>query len=206
MEEIDLSKSSTARNRLKEWVTAKSLSIRKMRTDVFHQPNTLHFIQCTNQASSCPVWPYDSRIVMCHVPSPAQPIPKQQLLRLLESEASQFLATIMQLTMPEPDGRLRVAVLETSDKLALGHANAPAAKFIDECCRLNPTAKIAKSDLHGKYEVWCTENGHTVLTPSEFGKQLLEFTEHKVTPRGKVENQAGRRVDAYTGIELCTAA
>lgn len=202
IEEADLSKSTAARNRLKEWVTARTLSIRKMRTDQFSQPNTLHFIQCANRSDYCPVFPGDSRIVVCHVPLPKKPIPKKQLEKRLDEEAPHFLATLLQLPLPEPDGRLRVAVVETDEKLQLGSANAPVYLFIQDECRLNPDAKIAKRDLFRAYEVWCISNGYQALDKSEFGKQLLEFTRGKVKAKGKALDARGERVDAYQGIEL----
>lgn len=201
VEEMDINKAPNARNRLKEWVTTRSLAIRKMRTDTFHQPNTLHFIQCTNRADHCPVLPGDSRIVMCHVPKPKNPIPKPTLLKQLEAEASQFLATVMELNLPESPGRLRVPVLETADKVELGLANAPVLQFVKDRCQLSPAAKIAKRELYGDYSGWCHENSHPVVNSSEFGKQLLDLTDRNVEARGKVE-LAGKRVDAYLGIEL----
>lgn len=206
VEEVDLSKAPVARNRLKEWVTALTLSIRRMRTDTFHQPNTLHFIQCTNRADHCPILPGDSRIVLCQVLKPTNPIPKYRLLKLLEAEAAQFLATLMHLVMPEPAGRLRVAVIETAGKVAAGKANAPVSQFLDERCVLNPDARMAKSDLFASYFEWCEDNGHAKLSPSDFGKQVLEFTERKVEARGRVLNRQGKRGDAYSGIELALAA
>ena len=38
-----------ALNRMKEWVTAEYIGIRRMRTDLYRQLNTLHFIQCANE-------------------------------------------------------------------------------------------------------------------------------------------------------------
>ncbi len=206
VEELDLSKSLSARDRLKEWVTARSLSIRKMRTDTFQQPNTLHFIQCANNPNYCPVWPGDTRIVMCHVPKPATPIAKEDLVKLLVAEAAQFLAAIMQLPMPDPAGRMRVAVLDTADKVAAGHANAPVAQFIAERCRLELSAKIAKRVLFGEFSSWCQDNSRNGLSAGEFGKQLFEFTDRKVEAKGKIVDASGKRVDAYSGIELAIAA
>ena len=69
VEETDLSQSGCARNRMKEWVTGRTLSIRRMRTDQYEQPSTLHFVQCANSLYYAPVWPGDSRITVCHVPA-----------------------------------------------------------------------------------------------------------------------------------------
>jgi len=60
VEEKNVAASATAHARIKEWVTCLSLSIRKMRTDSYEQPNTTHWVQCANRQDHCPVFPGDS--------------------------------------------------------------------------------------------------------------------------------------------------
>lgn len=202
IEEVDLSHSPSARNRLKEWVTGRRLSIRRMRTDTYDQPNTLHFVQCANRADFCPVFPKDSRIVVCHVPMPQKTIPKSTLLKQLEAEAPHFMATLFQIRLPEPNGRLRIPVIETADKLELGGQNAPVTLFLKEMCLLDKDARIAKRDVYRAYQAFCDDHDLRCLCPTEFGKELKEFTGGQVRSRGKVEDANGKRCDAYEGIQL----
>ncbi len=202
VEEVDLSRCPTARNRLKEWVTCRQLSIRRMRTDTYGQPSTLHFVQCANRPDFCPVIPGDTRIVVCHVPLPKKTIPKSILLKQLEAEAPHFMATLLQLRLPEPNGRLRIPVIETADKLELGIQNAPVASFLKEMCVLDDNARIAKRDVYLAYNSFCNEYDHKALCANEFGKELKEFTGGKIRARGKIEDAQGKRRDAYEGIRL----
>ena len=57
VEEKDLSAVPGAHARIKEWVTARTLSIRQMRTNTYQVPNTTHWIQTANAQSHCPVFP-----------------------------------------------------------------------------------------------------------------------------------------------------
>ncbi len=208
VEETDLSQSAYARNRMKEWVMGLRVSIRRMRTDQYEQRSTLHLIQCANTLNSGPVWPGDSRITVCYVPALSKDdmIPKKKLLKLLEDEASHFIATIMGLRLPEPVDRLRIPVVETPEKIDLGHQNAPIALFLQEKCVLKRDAKVAKCDLYNNYEKWCRENGHEVEDRRRFGNQVIEFSGGAVRPRGKVESAIdGNRHDAYQGICLAQA-
>jgi hypothetical protein len=118
VEEKNISKSPGAHAKIKDWVTAKTLSIRKMRTDSYTQPNTTHWIQCANNRSACPVFSGDTRITVIYVPdlAPEDEIPKPILLGLLREEAPHFLRTLLDMRLPEPQGRLRVPVVSNNSK------------------------------------------------------------------------------------------
>ena len=49
VEEMDISKCPGAHARIKEWVTGRTISIRKMRQDSYEQPNTTHWVQTANE-------------------------------------------------------------------------------------------------------------------------------------------------------------
>ncbi len=46
--------------------------------------------------------------------------------------------------------------------------------FLEECCILVPSVKVAKADLYDAYKKWCEENGETPLTQKKFGGRLTE--------------------------------
>ncbi|MGI0016509.1 MAG: primase-helicase family protein, partial [Nitrososphaera sp.] len=117
IEEIDLHRDQTAYNRIKDWVTSPKLSIHRKGQTPYMIDNTTHFIQTANQRNACPIFPGDTRIVMIHVgDKPTEQVPKRFLLRQLEKEAPDFLGAIMSLEIPESESRLRVPVIETTDK------------------------------------------------------------------------------------------
>lgn len=117
VEEKDIGKTPGALAKIKDAVTAEFLSIRKMRMDSYMCKNFTHWIQCNNDFSSCPVFPGDSRITVIHVPRFAGPeIPKRQMLRLLEEEASHFLRTLIDMILPPATSRLRIPIVETDHK------------------------------------------------------------------------------------------
>lgn len=137
VEETDLSNAgSAAYNKIKNWVTSPSLSIRKMRTDAYQQPNTTHWVQTANEVTACPVFAGDTRITMMHVPLPEQDIPKPLLKQRLIEEAPQFMRTLMGLALPDPVCRLRLPVVSTEQKQRSMQARVPdfvqdVAEFVD---------------------------------------------------------------------------
>ena len=134
VEETDLSKSgSVAYNRIKEWVTAIMIAIHPKRIQVYKQKNTTHWIQCSNTRNYCPVFPGDTRITMSYVGELEEEIPKHKLLKLLEDEASYFMATLMSLKLPEPESRLRIPVVMTSNKALAEDSNRdPLSAFLND--------------------------------------------------------------------------
>lgn len=119
IEEINLSsKTSTAYNRIKDWVTARELPIHKKGKTPYLQPNSTHWVQTANDPSYCPVFPGDTRIVVIRVDQldPAEKIPKYKFEAMLKKEASDFLGELISLELPEPIDRLYIPVLETQEK------------------------------------------------------------------------------------------
>jgi hypothetical protein len=145
VEEVDVSKCPGAHARIKEWVTGRTINIRKMRQDSYDQPNSTHWVQTANAPSNCPVFPGDTRITMIRVPDlqPKQEIPKDDLIVELEKEAPHFLHTLMHLELPPLVGRLRIPVVTTASKKQAEANNRSALEaFIDECCDQNPDAQV----------------------------------------------------------------
>lgn len=123
VEEIDLSTNKGAYNKIKDWVTAKFINIRRMHQNAYLSPNTTHWIQVANDHNFCPIFPGDTRIVMIHVDNLAREIPKRELLGRLEREAQDFITALLRAEIPTPVDRLSIPVIETADKKALQVAN-----------------------------------------------------------------------------------
>lgn len=134
VDEKDLKKVSGARERMKQWVTGKTISIRKMRTDAFTQANTTHWVQCANERKFCPVFKNDTRITVAFVPRPESDIPKAEMLDRLRAEAPHFLRTLVDWPLPPNTGRLRIPVVENDNKRRAAELNeCPLDKFLSEC-------------------------------------------------------------------------
>jgi hypothetical protein len=146
---------ATAHNRIKEWVTGRSISIRKMRTDSYSQPNTTHWIQCANRQDACPIFPGDTRITMIYVPDLVEEIPKKVLLSKLEEEASHFMRTLVDLHLPPVVGRLRIPIVATRHKQEAEQFSRNALEeFLAEHCHEVPGAKVLLAEFHGAFHKW----------------------------------------------------
>jgi len=145
----------TAHNRIKEWVTGRTISIRKMKTDSYSQPNTTHWIQCANRKDACPIFPGDTRITMIYVPDLVEDIPKKILLGRLEEEASHFMRTLTDLQLPPVAGRLRLPVVATDHKQQAERlAQDALEEFMAEHCHEVPGAKVLFAEFHEAFHRW----------------------------------------------------
>jgi hypothetical protein len=197
VEEKDISKTPGALNRIKDYVTTRTLSIRRMRTDAYQIPNTTHWAQFSNDFAACPIFPGDTRITSIFVPPLEKRLPKEQLLDKIREEAPAFLRTLLDLNLPTRFDRLRIPIVETEDKHSLAEENAPLMGFIRECLKLDPNGRAAKQDVHQRYCEWNVD-GET-LNPIDFGRQLRRLLPGVTTCK---MDQAGRRVNGYAGIVL----
>lgn len=149
VEEKDISKSGTAAyNKLKEWVTAVTLSIHAKFKQVYTQPNTTHWIQLSNEKDHCVVFPGDTRITCMYVAPLIQEIPKLILLQKLEEEAPQFLASLLRLNLPDVHHRMRLPVVATASKDELELASrTPLERFLSEHCYYVPGASVSITEF-----------------------------------------------------------
>jgi len=151
IEETDLSTSSQAYNRIKEWVTATHILIHYKHQTPFMIPNTTHWIQCANDVRFCPIFPGDTRIVMIDVKSldPKTVIPKSKLLDMLREEASDFLTALMRMDIPKSSDRLNIPPIFTEAKKSLELENRDDVRlFIDEHCYVAPGHFVRVDQLY----------------------------------------------------------
>jgi hypothetical protein len=161
VEEVDVSKSKGALEKIKDWVTSLMIAIRKMRCDQYTKVNTTHWVQCANRRENCPVFPGDSRITVIHVPDllPDQEIAKERLLELLEAEAPHFMYALMNIELPEAASRLRIPVVITDSKMRSESENRSALEeFLDECCFAAPGVLTSFREFFDKFYESLTEN------------------------------------------------
>lgn len=153
IEETNLQTSKVAAQRIKDFVTSRSLSIHiKGQTPFDLKNNTTHWIQCANSPEFCPVMPGDTRIVVIYVNKPKTVIPKNELEERLKNEASYFLHYLMELEIPKTNSRLRIPIVITQEKKEQEASNrSDLEAFIEEHCFHIPGACTQFSVFYEKF-------------------------------------------------------
>lgn len=157
IEEADVARSPYAYPRMKEWTTAKALWIRRMRTDAYPQPNTLHMVMMANDQKNCPVFPGDTRITVIEVPDllPDEEIPKSILMQRLEEEGPHFMHTLEHFVLPGVQGRLRLPVVDTIKKQqSEDMQRSPLESFIQGECHQVPGERLLFSTFYEAFIEW----------------------------------------------------
>lgn len=161
VEEIDLSHHKVALPRIKDWTMAEFIPIRQMRRDAYEQINTTHWIQVANFRDYCPIFGGDTRITAIQVPDllDEQEIPKEKLKAYLQEEAPQFLCTLLNLTIPPTDGRLRIPVIETESKLDAIELNKSALEeFVELFCESAPGERVSHALFCDTFIKWLPDD------------------------------------------------
>lgn len=169
---------SPAYNRIKDWVTSRELLIHPKGKTPYHIPNTSHWVHCANDMQACPIFPGDTRITMCLVPAldPIDLIPKKKMIPMLEKEAPDFLAEVLQLELPESNDRLNVPALLTEDKAMAQEMNQTDLEFfIAERCRPAVGHMIKVSDLHEQFQKWLPATSRRDWSKQRMGKSLPPY-------------------------------
>ena len=123
IEEVDLSnKRTNIYNRIKDYVTASSISIHRKSYTPYMLPNPTHWVQCANSLGHVPSLDTDdSRLTIIHVSPLGQDdrIPQVEMFRLLRKEAPDFIAALLRAELPESsDPRLGIPCLTSREKQA----------------------------------------------------------------------------------------
>ena len=158
IEETELKRDKQTYNRVKDWVTSKEICIHAKGKTPYHITNTSHWVQTSNEATSCPIFSGDTRVTVIYVPplEITELIPKKILLPRLEKEAPDFLAEIMSLSLPPSNDRLNVPVVASEDKHFIAEmAATPLERFIKEHCKLVPGGLIKFGDFYDKFANFC---------------------------------------------------
>lgn len=161
IEETDLSKAKTAYARIKDWVTAKTISIHVKGQTPYHLPNTTHWVQCANDHTFCPTFTGDTRITVIRVDAldPLELIPKKKLEEALEREAADFLGALMSLELPEPNSRLGIPVLTTSEKIGIEMDNENILHtFMKEQLQFAPGKMVLFGEMFDKFQKWMPDD------------------------------------------------
>jgi hypothetical protein len=175
IEETDLGRSKMAYNKIKDWVTARQLLIHPKNRTPYHSPNYTHWIQCSNNADACPIFPGDTRITMIYVDMlPLKDlIPKKIMITRLEKEAPDFLASIAAIELPQSNDRLNVPVILTEDKISVQKKNQTALEmYIDENCFYVEGSVILFSDFYDSFNTWLDPNSRFEWSKIKVGRAI----------------------------------
>lgn len=155
VEETDLRQNKEAANRLKDWVTGRTISINAKYKTVYDIQNSTHWIQCANDANYCPVLSGDTRVLVIRVDRPEREIPKERLFSMLENEAPAFLHLLLQIDLPESNGRLAVPCLTTLEKKEMELSNKNEVEvFVAEQCYERKGHEIPFDLFYNNFQAW----------------------------------------------------
>jgi len=172
VEETNLSKDQSAYNRIKDWVTARTISLHRKGTTPYSIHNYTHWIQCANDINFCPIFPGDTRIVCLYVPPLDDVMPKTEMITELQKEASDFLGLVTTLELPKTNDRLRLPIVTTEDKIRIEKANRTAFEaFVEDQCFYAPGQTMGYRVLYNHFEEYL-EEGDQSWTIQRMGKEL----------------------------------
>jgi hypothetical protein len=182
IDEVNIAETRGALEKIKTLVTSEVQWIRKMRTDPYPVPNTLHFIQTANNSGHCPVLPGDTRITVVHVPPlGTAEIPSEVMKRRLEEESPHFLWTLLNIKLPPPEGRLCIPVIETERKARIQQTHhSPLDQFLAENTHRIPGAKVLLSDFHDRFTEWLTAENRAPWSKRQILRELPHQIPHGV--------------------------
>ena len=176
VEETNLSKKNLALDRIKDWVTGRSITIHAKGKTPYDIPNVSHWIQCANNISFCPVFPGDTRITVVRVNDLTAEIPKNKLLAQLEDEAPAFLNSVLTFEIPDPIGRLRLPVIETTEKFDQMEFNKSALHtFVEERTYIISGHVILFSELYDHFIAYLSPDERSTWSNRKTAKELREL-------------------------------
>ena len=188
VEETNLQKSAQARNRIKDWVTARTIMIHHKGRTPYQVDNSVHFVQTANDFNECPIFPGDTRITMSHVPpfDLAEMLMPDVLRAQLEEEAPAFLGDILKIEIPPSLDRLNVPVINSEIKIQTGKSNRTSLEiFFDENTYNAPGEKVLYSELYTKFVNWLDPAEIHEWSKIKFGRELLsEYPKGRVMSEG----------------------
>ena len=174
VEEVNLQKDMAAYNRIKDYVTSRSISIHTKQKTPRMLPNTTHWIQTANDITYCPIFPGDSRITFIHVPQrPEVMVPKKIIIENLEREGPAFLNALLEYQVPEQRDRLMVPVVETDEKLSAASKNRTDLEiFMGEYLVDCPGSSIKFFDFWTRFDKWLDPSERPLWSKNKVTKQL----------------------------------
>jgi hypothetical protein len=173
VEETDLRKNKEAGNRIKDWVTGRTISIRALYKNSYDIANRTHWIQCANDINYCIITTGDTRVLIIRVNKIESEIPKHILFSKLEEEAPAFLHYLLNIELPDPQGRLAMPCLETIDKQELTFNNKTDLEQFVETVGIECKGHFVEFDnLYNMFIDWLQPEKRTFWSKIKFSKDF----------------------------------
>lgn len=185
--DINAKKGKAVYNKIKDWTNSRMISIRRLYQTPYSIVNTTHWIQCSNEKDSVPLFPGDSRIVMIYVPELGadELIAKRDLIRALTKEAPDFLADVLNLELPECKDRLNLPVIETADKAEMQEEKlSDLEAFIQTKCFYVPGKSMKLNELYGAFLDQLDPMRHDHWSKITFGREI----DKNKFPKGRLQD------------------
>jgi hypothetical protein len=172
IEETNLTTNDEAYNRIKNWTTGDTISVRALYAQPVVVRNYTHWIQCANSAEFCPIAVGDTRVITIRVPRfEGAEIPKNVMLERLRTEAAAFLYSVLEQEIPPTDGRLRLPTITTMEKEDQERAAmTPLERFMDEETDAEDGHLILFSDFFNKFRDWLQPHERPLYSPHKVGR------------------------------------
>lgn len=176
VEETNLSKKGIAADRIKDWVTGRTISIHNKNKTPYDLTNCTHWIQCANLPTYCPILPGDTRITMIEIEPIKNEIAKPKLLEKLRQEAKAFMHTIMNFELPPYEGRLKIPVIETEEKKRQQNDQISEFQiFFKERVKQCNGAMVLISELWDEFNNWLDPVERVNWTKRRMTKELPSY-------------------------------
>jgi hypothetical protein len=173
VEEINLQQNKQAYEKIKDWVTSKTISIHRKGQTPYDIANSTHWVHCANDASFCPIFHGDTRIAVCYVPPIDEPIPKFRLLNSLQEEAPAFLDTLLNTEIPDATDRLRIPLIMTDEKIMQADANKTfLEQFLENEVHYATGHRILFADFCDRFRTWLPAGERGNWSNTKIGRSM----------------------------------
>jgi hypothetical protein len=115
----------------------------------------------------------DTRITMLYVAPLSKAVPKKQLFPILEKEAPDFLAELLNLELPPTTDRLNIPIVVTSEKLHAEKSNQTLLElFLEERCHCVTGHVIRFAEFYEAFREWVDPSEAAYWTKVRVGREL----------------------------------
>lgn len=160
-------------NKMKDWVTSRDISIHFKGETPYMATNIMHMVHTSNEADAVPVFPGDTRVVVCQVSKLKTIIAKPILLDLLKSEGQDFTTELLNLELPKSPSRLRIPVVESLEKIALADSNmSDIERFATEHVFHKAGSILSKAEV---YDRFCDHFSPENMTQIKFNRVFQSY-------------------------------
>lgn len=179
----------TAYGRIKEWVTARTLTVHEKGKTPYQQPNTIKLIQCSNKIDAIRIDRDDTRVVAINVPQLSDPIPKSVLEARLVEESAFFLRTILTTEIPAARERLRVPHISTEDNLALGEMSmSTIQRWACDHLMFCPGQSVPLDEFRERYSAFAMTKGYPPAVARVISVELQKLPDRMLIGRRGKDN------------------